>query len=89
MNESRPIPRELCEWMSERTEARLTKHGETIDELKECTVKLTQILEVHNEKLSDYGERLIHLERRPTRWVDRVAAALLSALAAALVSFLL
>ena len=89
MSDNRPVSRELCDVMTERMEERLAKHSETLDDLKECTVKLTQILEVHNEKLSDYGERLIHLERRPTRWAERVGTALISALAAALVSLLL
>lgn len=80
---------ELCDRTVERTEARLAKHGETLDELKDCTVRLTQIAEAHNEKLHDYGARLSHLERRPTHLMERIGTALLSALSAALVSLLL
>lgn len=89
MSEARGVSHELCDRTVERTEARLAKHGETLDELKDCTVRLTQIAEAHNEKLHDYGARLSHLERRPTHLMERIGTALLSALSAALVSLLL
>ena len=89
MTEEQTVTRERCDLMTERTERRLEKHGETIDELKTCTVKLTEMLAVHNEKLSDYGARLITLESRPGRLLDRVGTALISALATAAVALLL
>ena len=86
MNEKYPVSRDLCEVMTERMETRLNKHGETLDELKTCAVRLTEIAEAHNEKLSDYGRRLGILERNPARFLERAVTALLTALAAALVA---
>lgn len=79
------ISKELCDERATRTEKRLDKHSATIDELRICSVKLTEMLEKHNEKISDHENRLDTLERGPRDTVGRIADAIISALVAGII----
>lgn len=89
MDNFRPVSHELCDVKTERTDKRLEKHGVMLDDLKECTVKLTQMLELHDEKISGHGDRLEKLEAKPSDLLSKISSALITALVAALVSLLL
>lgn len=82
MNE---ISRDLCEERSTQNRRQLDKHERTIDELTVCSVKLTELVQIHNDKLKDHETRLDSLESRPASIVARVVDALISAIVAGLV----
>ncbi len=77
--------KEICDERSTQTRRRLDKHADTIDALKVCSVKLTEMVEIHNERLKDHESRLDDLERRPSNILSKVVDALISALVATLV----
>lgn len=79
------ISKELCNERSMNTQRRLDKHSDTIDALRVCSVKLTEMVEIHNEKLSDHENRLDTLEKRPSSILSKALDALVSAVVAALV----
>lgn len=83
------ISSELCNERTTRTEKRLDKHSATIDELRICSVKLTEMLEKHNEKISDHENRLDSLEKRPKDAIGKIIDALISAVVAGLVCLIL
>ncbi|MDP4133554.1 MAG: hypothetical protein Q8882_06040 [Bacillota bacterium] len=72
----------------EREEKRIEKLEENSMKLTELSVQLTEIIKSHACCLSDHEERLDSLEKRPGMWFDKVIAAGISALIAALVSAL-
>ncbi|MBQ7411686.1 MAG: hypothetical protein IJW10_02120 [Clostridia bacterium] len=82
MNE---INKELCEERSTQTRRRLDKHADTIDALKVCSVKLTEMVEIHNERLKDHESRLDDLESKPSSILGKALDALISAIVATLV----
>lgn len=79
------ISKELCNERSKQALRRLDKHSEAIDALKTCSVKLTEMVEIHNQRLSDHESRLDDLEKRPSNIVSKIIDALISALIATLV----
>ncbi|MBO5374620.1 MAG: hypothetical protein J6A54_04145 [Clostridia bacterium] len=81
--------KEICDERSKQTRRRLDKHSDTIDALKVCSVKLTEMVEIHNERLKDHESRLDDLERRPSSILSKVADALISAIVAGLVCLIL
>lgn len=81
--------KELCNERSERTQRRLDKHSDTLDALKTCSVKLTEMVEIHNERLRDHESRLDSLERRPSSIFWKALDALISAVVATVVCVLL
>ncbi|MBO5212535.1 MAG: hypothetical protein J6B60_03245 [Clostridia bacterium] len=83
------ISKELCEERAQRTEKRLDKHSSAIDELCACSVKLTEMMRIHNERIDDHESRLGSLEKRPGDIVGRVIDALISAVTAAIVCMIL
>ena len=83
------ISKELCNERSEQTRRRLDKHSDTIDALKVCSVKLTEMVEIHNQRLSDHESRLDSLERRLSDIVSKIVDALISAIVATLVCIFL
>ena len=52
------VKKELCDERSKEIKRRLDKHADTIDALKTCSVKLTEMVEIHNERLKDHEIRL-------------------------------
>lgn len=86
MNE---ISRELCNERSAQNQRRLDKHESTLDALMICSVKLTELVEIHNERLKDHETRLDSLESRPASVISRIIDALISAVVAGLVCLIL
>lgn len=86
MNE---FSKELCNERSKQTQKRLDKHSDTIDALKVCSVKLTEMVEIHNERLKDHETRLDSLENRPSSLLSKIADALISAIIATLVCIIM
>ena len=83
------ISKELCNERSKQMSKQLDKHSDTIDALKSCSVKLTEMVEIHNQRLSDHESRLDNLEKRPSDIVSKIIDALISAVVAALVCIVL
>ncbi|MBQ8163591.1 MAG: hypothetical protein IJZ93_04415 [Clostridia bacterium] len=83
------ISKELCDERASRTEKRLDKHSSTIDELRACSVKLTEMLQIHNERIHDHETRLGSLEKRPSNIFGKIVDALISAVTAAIVCLIL
>ncbi len=83
------ISKELCNERSKQTQRRLDKHSDTIDALKTCSVKLTEMVEIHNQRLCDHESRLDDLERRPSNIVSKIVDALISAIVATLVCIIM
>lgn len=53
----------------EQHDKRLSAHGDEIDELKECVVRLTALQEAHTAWQANADERLAALESKPgKRW---------------------
>ena len=86
MNE---ISTELCNERSTQNQCRLDKHESTLDALMICSVKLTELVEIHNERLKDHETRLDSLESRPASMISRIVDALISAIVAGLVCLIL
>ncbi|MBR2296507.1 MAG: hypothetical protein IKA43_03765 [Clostridia bacterium] len=86
MNE---ISTELCNERSTQNQRRLDKHESTLDALMICSVKLTELVEIHNERLKDHETRLDSLESRPASVISRIVDALISAIVAGLVCLIL
>jgi len=80
--------RVLCEERHERIEARLAKHGEQIDSLEKCTIKLTEMVDRY-DKLAQAAEgRIASLERKPGLVLERAVGYALSVILGALASAL-
>lgn len=77
--------KELCNERSIQTQRRLDKHSDTIDALKTCSVKLTEMVEIHNERLKDHETRLDSLENKPSSILSKIVDGIISAVVAALV----
>ncbi len=85
--------RVLCEERHERIEARLSKHGEQIDSLEKCTIKLTEMVDRYDQLAQHQESRIAALERKPGLLMEHVlgyaASAVLGAIGSALVSYFL
>ena len=83
----------LCDERHERIEARLGKHGEQIDSLEKCTIKLTEMVDRYDKLAQRQEERISALESRPGLLVEHVlgyaASAILGAIGSALVGHFL
>ena len=83
--------RVLCEERHDRIEARLAKHGDQIDSLEKCTIKLTEMVERYDQMAERQYARIDALERKPGQiWERAIGYALsvaLGALASALAGF--
>ena len=84
---------ELCRERHERIETRLGKHGEQIDSLEKCTIKLTEMVDRYDKLAQRQEERISALESRPGLLVEHVlgyaASAILGAIGSALVGYFL
>ena len=85
--------RALCEERHERIETRLSKHGEQIDSLEKCTIKLTERVDRYDQLAQHQEARIAALERKPGLLLEHVlgyaASAVLGALASALIGYFL
>lgn len=83
----------LCEERHERIEARLGKHGEQIDSLEKCTIKLTEMVDRYDQLAQRQEERIAALESRPRLLIEHVigytASAVLGAFGSALAGYFL
>ena len=83
----------LCKERHDRIEARLTKHGEQIDSLEKCTIKLTEMVDRYDQLAQRQEGRIAALERKPLMlWERAIGYALsvaLGALASALAGYFL
>lgn len=94
MQSGRPDYKEvLCDERHDRIEARLTKHGEQIDSLEKCAIKLTEMVDRYDLLVSSQEARIRALERKPGLFFESVigyvASAVLGALGSALVGYFL
>ena len=80
--------RALCEERHERIEARLAKHGEQIDSLEKCTIKLTEMVDRYDKLAQGQESRIASLERKPGLVLERAIGYALSVLLGALASAL-
>lgn len=86
MNE---ISRDLCEERSGQSRRRLDNHEHTINELTVCSVKLTELVQIHNDRIKDHETRLDSLESRPASIIARLVDAFISAIVAGVVCLLM
>ena len=81
----------LCDERHERIEARLSKHGEQIDSLEKCTIKLTEMVDRYDQLAQRQEARIAALESKPGLLLEHVigyaASAVLGALGSALVGY--
>ena len=80
--------RVLCEERHERIEARLGKHGEQIDSLEKCTIKLTEMVDRYDQLAQRQETRIAALERKPGLVLERAIGYALSVVLGALASAL-
>ena len=80
--------RVLCEERHERIEARLTKHGEQIDSLEKCAIKLTEMVDRYDQMVEQQHLRIDALERKPGQLLERAIGYALSVALGALASAL-
>ncbi len=80
--------RALCEERHERIEARLGKHGEQIDSLEKCTIKLTEMVDRYDQLAQQTDARVTALERKPGMVLERAIGYALSVVLGALASAL-
>ncbi len=80
--------KELCGERHERIDSTLEKHGEQIDSLEKCTIKLTQMIENHDMMCKDNYKRITKIENKPSDIVGKIMGYALGALFGALASYL-
>ena len=80
--------RVLCEERHERIENRLAKHGEQIDSLEKCTIKLTEMVDRYDRMVEQQHVRIQALERKPGQLLERAIGYALSVALGALASAL-
>ena len=83
--------KELCEERHSRIEDRLSKHSERIDSLEKCVIKLTEMIERHDNECKDSDQRLSAIETKPMATIGRIfgyaATAILGAISSWLVQY--
>ena len=83
----------LCKERHERIDSRLNKHGEQIDSLEKCTIKLTEMVDRYDRLAERQEERISALESKPGLLLEHVigytASAILGAAGSALVGYFL
>lgn len=77
MNE--PVTHEVCNLRAGQTEKRVQKHGEQIDDIKECVIKLTQLTEQHSLQITEHDKRIKQIENAPSRLWGMIINALIVA----------
>lgn len=48
------------------------------NDLKECVIRLTQIVETQQESIKDHESRLRSIEHKPAKWVDAIISAVIA-----------
>ncbi|MBE6547740.1 MAG: hypothetical protein E7667_02515 [Ruminococcaceae bacterium] len=81
--------KELCEERHIRIEDRLTKHGQQIDSLEKCVIKLTEMIERHDNECKDSDKRLSAIETKPMATIGKVCGYAATAIFGALSGWIL
>lgn len=81
--------KELCEERHSRIEDRLCKHGEQIDSLEKCVIKLTEMIERHDNECKDCDKRINEIEAKPMATLGKIFGYALTAALGALSSWAL
>ncbi len=81
--------KELCEERHMRIEERLCKHGEQIDSLEKCVIKLTEMVERFDRESLENTKRLDNVESRPLTTFGKVCGYTGSAFLGALSTWLI
>lgn len=68
---------------------RIEKVEELTAEMGKCNVKLSTIIQNHDERLGDHEKRLDAIEERPTQWWDKIISGVIAAAVAFLMSAML
>ncbi len=84
MDESKEYNKELCEERHERIDERLRASGQKLDNIENCTIKLTQIVEMQTEQINENRARIEEIASRPGDMVGKIVGLALSALAGAI-----
>ncbi len=80
---------ELCEERHERIDDLLARHEEKIDCLEKCTIKLTQMIEMHDLICTENKEKIEKINSRPIDWISKIVTLVLSAVCGAISAGLL
>ncbi len=80
--------KELCAERHDRIEEELLRHDDKIDSLEKCTIKLTQMIDRHEEQCDEYETRLKMLENKPLDIFTKIMSYLLSTGCGALAAWL-
>ncbi len=72
--------KELCEERHARIEERLSKHGEQIDSLEKCVIKLTQMAERQENEREESEIRLSAIEAKPFTTICKIGGYAITAI---------
>ncbi|MGJ4851424.1 hypothetical protein ACH6CV_14370 [Bacillota bacterium Meth-B3] len=71
----------MCDERFSRDKQRLDKQEATLDEIKMLNVKLTEMIERHDEAVRKHDDRLAAIEKQPADTWGKVKAAIIGAVA--------
>lgn len=69
----------LCDERFARDKHEIEENKAMLKEVRECNIKLTQMIERHDKELVDYGKRLTQIERAPADTFGKLKVALITA----------
>ena len=81
--------KELCEERHSRIEDRLLKHGEQIDSLEKCVIKLTEMIERYDNECKESIKRINEIEEKPVIMAGKILGYALTAVLGALSSWII
>lgn len=69
----------LCDERFARDKHEIEENKAMLKELRDCNIKLTQMIERHDKELEDYGKRLAQIEHAPADTFSKIKVALITA----------
>lgn len=88
---SEEFNKELCEERHARIEERLSRQEQKIDSLEKCVIKLTEMIERHDNECKDSDIRISAIEAKPMATVGKIcgyaATAILGAISSWIVQY--
>lgn len=69
----------LCDERFARDKHEIEENKAMLKELRDCNIKLTQMIERHDKELEDYGKRLAQIEHAPADTFGKIKIALITA----------
>ena len=72
----------------ERDMRDIARHEDSIQEMQKLTIQISELIKQNNETIKDHTKRLVELEKKPSKWVDKFLSALISAGIAAVIAIL-